>query len=176
MAFDYAHKLTDSIKESGVADHFFFAPVSEMASIKCPATADDVVIAAAHTFTDAVDGGFYKVACAPSKQKLGASFTGEAGSLKIMKKFEAFVPGSQEDLHKLIKHLKNEALILLVKDADCPADQYYQLGCDCLHAYLSADGGFETGTTKDGQKGYKLTFEYPSSSVLIYTAAVTEHA
>lgn len=176
MPYTYQGINGDSIKTSGVSDHFFFAPVKEMASIKCPATADDVVIAAAHTFTDAVDGGFYKVVCAPAKQKLSASFSGEPGSLKVMKKFEVFVPGSEAELHQLVKHLMNEPLIILTKDAECDADQYYQLGCDCNYAFLAADGGWESGTTKDGQKGYKLTFEYPSTSVLVYTAAVTEHA
>lgn len=176
MAYAYANMLNSANKEHGLSDHFFFAPVSEMASIKCPATADDVVIATAHTFTDAVDGGFYKVICAPAKQKITSTLTGEQGSLKMMNTFEAFVPGSDEPIHKLIKHLKNEPLIILAPDANCDSGINYQLGCDCIYAFLSADGGFESGTTKDGQKGYKLKFEYPGSSVLMYTAVVTEHA
>ena len=61
----------------------------------------------------------------------------------------------------------NKPLIALSKDADCAADLYYQLGCDCVFAYLTAD--FSTGTTKDGVKGYSAKISY-AGGILLYDA------
>lgn len=159
-------------KESGLADFFLFAAKSEFDTIEKPTTGN-THIATDHTFL--TGNGFMKVECAPVKEKLSAQFIGEQGNLKLNSAFECFIPGSNKELHKLISLIKNEQLIILVHDSDCDIAGYYQLGTECTGAYLSADGGFETGTTKDGVKGYKLKFEVPGNKVLTYEGAVTMH-
>jgi len=162
-----------TIKETGVSDTILFAALSDFdpaGGLKCP-VAGEVIIATDHEFK--VGFGFMKLACAPTKQKLSANLSGEVGNLKVMNKLEVFVPGSDEELHKLVKLVKNDQLIILVKDAECDVDQYYQLGCDCNGAYLAPEGGWESGTTVDGVKGYKLSFMYPAGNVVIYQGVVT---
>lgn len=162
-----------TIKETGVSDYILFASTSDFdpaGGIKCP-VAGEVVITTDHEFQ--VGFGFIKLACAPTKQKLSVNITGEVGNLKMMNKLEVFVPGSDEELHKLLKLIKNDSLIMLVPDAECDSAQHYQLGCDCNGAYLAAEGGWESGTTVDGVKGYKLTFMYPAGNVVLYQGVIT---
>lgn len=158
--------------EPGVSDYILFASASDFTTIQCP-PAGDVEITLAHVFASGL--GFMKLMCSPSKNKLGATLQGEPGSLNLQQKLNIFVPGSKKELHKLIKLVKNDSLIVLVKDADCDVNQYYQLGCDCNFAYFIGENGWESGTTKDGQKGYNLTIEYPSSAIQIYSGAITMH-
>jgi hypothetical protein len=100
-----------------------------------------------HTFL--TDYGFLRVNGAPSKNSFEANFTGDAGSLKLMKQVKVFIPGSDADLHAAVSLVQNEPLIVLVKDSNCPEDQYYQLGCDCVGAYI-VGGSFKSGTNKEG--------------------------
>jgi hypothetical protein len=168
-------QATRTIKETGVADQILFASMTDFdpaGGLKCPA-AGEVIISDDHEFV--VDKGFIKLTCAPTKQKLTASITGETGNLKLMNKLEVFVPGSDKELHKLIKLVKNDQLVILVKDAECDAEQFYQLGCDCNGAFLDPEGGWESGTTKDGVKGYKLAFSYPAGNVVLYQGVITYH-
>jgi hypothetical protein len=156
---------------SGVSDFFYVALAEDFAAngIKC-AAAGEVIITADHTFTALK--GFAKIVCSPLKNNLKSEFSGDPGNLKMMEKFKFFVPGSYEALHKSLKLYLNKPVIILVKDAECDTNIMYQGGCDCIYAYLTS-GGFDTGTTKDGVKGYELTFEVPSSGVKLYGGAVT---
>lgn len=174
MASPYKVLATGAaFKESGVADHILISRVADFTTIGCPG-ADGVLVADDHVF--AVGAGWVRIECSPSTNQLKAALIGEPGSLKVNAKLDIFVPGSKVDLHKLIYKLKNEPHIILVKDADCvTGHQYYQLGCDCLSAYLVAGEGFATGTTKDGKKGYMLSFEAPAGAVQIYDGAITMH-
>jgi hypothetical protein len=123
-----------SIKETGVSDYFLFASRKDFDTLANPTAPGDTHITADHVFDTGL--GFMKVVCAPSKQKLSAQFIGEAGNLKMVKKFEAFIPGSNKE---------------------------------------APEGGWESGTTKEGVKGYKATFEYPTGKVLTYEGAITMH-
>lgn len=158
--------------ESGVSDYILFASASDFTTIQCPA-AGDVEITTDHVFASGL--GFMKLMCSPSKNKLSAALQGEPGSLNFQQKLNIFVPGSKKELHKLLKLVKNDSLIVLVKDSDCDVDQYYQLGCDCNFAYFIGENGWESGTTKDGQKGYNLTIEYPSTAIQIYSGVIAMH-
>lgn len=175
MAFVYGHLKTPQNTGSGVSDFFLFAPVSDFTTIGCPpasgaAAGDEVIVVDDHVF--AVGGGFNRVVCAPFKNQLKAATTGEVGSQKFQETLEVFVSGSYAAQHEFIKYLNNTPVIVLVKDANCAADMWYQLGCDCLYAWATTE--FETGTVKDGQKGYKITFTYYTDAVILYGGTVTE--
>ncbi|MBK7692122.1 MAG: hypothetical protein IPJ31_13795 [Bacteroidetes bacterium] len=176
MATAYAHITAPGNTGSGVSDYLHFAPVSWFAvnGIQCPVPpyatlGDEVKVTADHTFL--VTKGFLKAICAPSKNMISAATIGEQGSKKFMQKIECFLAGTKEELHATIAGLLNEPLVLLVKDSDCDAGNYYQVGCDCNFAYVES-AEFATGTLKDGQKGYKLTFEFPTEKILIYSGVV----
>lgn len=176
MATAYAHMTAPGPTQSGVSDLFHFAPVSwfDANGIKCPvppfaALGDEVKIADDHEFLSGK--GFIKALCAPSKNMMSAGSIGEAGSKKFLQKFECFLPGTKAELHATVAGLLNEPCVVLVKDSDCDSGVVYQGGCDCNFAYLES-AEFTTGTLKDGQKGYKLTFEYPTGKVLLYEGVI----
>lgn len=175
----YAYKHIDSPKNvgSGVADEFYFAPKSAFTAIQCPPATgtnpgDTVTIATAHTFP--ANAGFTSVLCAPFKNALTATTVGDIGATKHEQKLEVFVPGVSPELNEMMANLKNEPCIVLIKDSNCAAGVYYQMGCDCAFAWASTE--FTTGTNRDGAKGWKVTFTYFTDAVLLYTAAVTKHS
>lgn len=159
-----SHLLDPGNTASGVANHFFFAPVSWFETIQCPLP-DGIVIPSEHEFIIAKD--WIKVIVSPSTGEVTASSIGEQGSKKFIKKYKGFVPGTKETLHASMAGLINEAIILLVPDSDCPSGYRYQLGCDCVFAYCES-AEFTTGTLKDGKKGYQVEFTYPTEKINIY--------
>ncbi len=176
----YQNIIQHKFKTSGVGDFLYFAPISDFADggISCvtPPTPpavhsldSSVTITADHTF--ATGGYFRKVLCAPHKNNLTAAGIGEAGSMKLDTSIQVFLPGSKKDLHGTVKQMMQDSFIALIKDAECEEDQWYQLGCDCIFATVSAVE-YTSGTTKEGQKGYSITLNCPSSAIFIYEGEV----
>lgn len=174
MGYAYTNLKSPKNTGSGVSDFILLAPVAdfEEGGIKCPvapfaAPGDEVTIKTAHVFL--AGKAFVKYALAPEKNKLDAKTIGEKGFQKLDQEIDIFVPGSYAELHEAMKNWLNTPLIALVKDSECGADLWYQLGCDCVYAYLSVD--FSTGTTKDGIKGYNGKVTYVGGSILLYNVA-----
>lgn len=159
-----SHLLEPGKTASGVQDHFFFAPVSWFETIQCP-LADGIVIPEEHVFVSGKN--WIKVNVSPNTGDVNASSIGEVGSKKFIKKYKGFVPGTKETLHASMAGLKNEPIILIVPDSDCPSGYRYQLGCDCVYAYCES-AEFTTGGLKDGRKGYMVEFTYPTEKINIY--------
>lgn len=174
MAYAYKNLKQPKNTQSGISDYVLIAPVYdfEEGGIKCPAApfaapGDEVKVKTAHVFK--TDRGFAKFILAPEKNELNAKTIGDKGFNKLDQELTVFFPGSYAEVHEAIKNLLNTPLIALSKDADCGADLHYQLGCDCVYAYLTAD--FSTGTTVNGVKGYlgKITY---AGGILLYTATI----
>ena len=175
----YTPILSTKNKPSGIADFFLWAPVVDfdVNGIQCATEPENcaeninlVTISQDHVFL--TDKGFLRINCAPSKNQLEAAMIGDAGSLKFMKSMKIFIPGSDAELHSQITQMMNTPGIYLVKDSNCGADVWYQLGCDCVYAHFK-DGKFTSGTNKDGVKGYEITIEAPDSAVTFYTGVIT---
>ncbi|HYC29547.1 MAG TPA: hypothetical protein VEB42_12030 [Chitinophagaceae bacterium] len=169
MAYVYNHLKTPKNTGSGVADFVLLAPVADFDEIKCPeapfaAPGDEVTIKVPHVFK--AGKGFIRILLAPEKNQYGAATIGDKGFQKFDHTYDIFVPGSYAEVHEFAKNIINTPLIALGKDAECAADIWYQLGCDCVYAYLTMD--FTTGTTREGVKGYAGKITYQSSSVLLY--------
>lgn len=163
--------VTPGYTESGVADKIFIASVSDFTTIET-VDASGVEIPNSHAFK--VGFGFVEVPCAVTKNSLGLKSVGEPGSIKGIKKLETVFTGSKSELHQLINQVKNDQLIILVPDVHCATPQFYQLGSNCVAAYLS-EYEFTSGTTKEGMKGYKVTFEFPANAMQLYLGALTLH-
>lgn len=161
---------------SGVADFILIAPVYdfEVDGIKCPVApftdpGDEVTIKEDHVFK--AGRGFAYFALAPEKNQLTGKTIGDKGFNKLDIEDDIFIPGSYVEVHEAVKNFLNTPCIALHKDADCAADMYYQLGCDCVFAYLTVD--FSTGTTKDGNKGYAGKISYQQGYIQVYKGAVS---
>jgi hypothetical protein len=171
MAYVYGHLKTPKNTGSGVADFILFAPIVDFEDdgIKCPeapfsAKGDEVTVKVPHVFK--TGKGFVRILLAPEKNQLNGKTFGDLGFQKFGFEYDIFIPGSYAEVHEFAKNILNTPLIALGKDSECSADMWYQLGCDCVYAYMSLD--FSTGTTKDGVKGYSGKITYNSSSMLLY--------
>ncbi len=161
---------------SGVADSFLWAPIEDFTNIACwtaPVSASpgsDAIITDDHTFS--AGKGFREFVCAPFKNHLDAATIGEVGSQKLDETLEVILAGSYPEQHEFIKNAMNKPGIVLVKDGNCSADMWYQIGCDCIYAWMTTE--FKTGTLKDGQKGYIVKFSSPSEAIYTYAGTVTK--
>ncbi|HRN79982.1 MAG TPA: hypothetical protein PKY29_04485 [Ferruginibacter sp.] len=174
MSYAYRHLKTPQNTQSGVGDFVLVAPVSDFEDdgIKCPSApftnpGDEVKILTPHVFKSGK--GFIKIMLAPEKNQLNGATIGDKGFQKLDLVLDVFIPGSYALLHETVKNLLNQPLIAMTKDSDCPANMYYQLGCDCVYAYLTVD--FSTGTTRDGMKGYAGKISYQNGYVQLYAAS-----
>lgn len=159
---------------SGISEYILVAPVYDFAvdGIKCPEApftlpGDSSKITSPHVFN--AGRAFAKIICAPEKNQLNAKTTGDKGFNKLDFEYDFFVAGSYAELHEAMANYLNTPLIVLGKDSNCAAEMYYQLGCDCVYAYMTID--FSTGTTKDGNKGYAGKVTYQNGIVLLYDVA-----
>ena len=160
---------TKGTVKTGVAEFVLMAFASSFSTIQSPvapfnAPGDSITIKTAHVFAPPATG-FAKYALAPQKNRLKASVVGDLGMNKYNQEFEFFFPGSSAELHEFMQTTLNQQLVILIKDADCSANMFYQLGCDCTYAYMT--GEFDTSTTKDGTKGFMCKAIY-DGAVQIY--------
>lgn len=176
MAYTFANLKSPQNVESGIADYVLIAPVSDFEDdgIKCPVApftnpGDEVKVKTAHVFKE--DKAFAKYILAPEKNELSATTIGDLGFQKLNLELKVFIPGSYAEVHEAVKNIINTPLIVLAKDSNCPANMYYQLGCDCTYAWAKFD--FTTGTTVSGVKGYSGTITYQQGYIQLYTAAVS---
>lgn len=156
-------KWTNS--DSGIAAHALIAPVEFFVpgtGLKSPvapfATAGDgITIKTKHDFQ--AGKGFIWFALAPQKNSLTAPISGDLGFYKQNQEATIFIPGSNPAIHETYQSLVNVPLIVLVKDSSkCSDKSYMQLGTECEPAFLG--GSFDTGTTKDGVKGFNVKVNY----------------
>lgn len=171
--YAYNHLTTPKNTNTGVAEYFYFAPVSWFVpnGIKCPKgpfanPGDEVRVLEAHEFI--ANKGFVKVQLAPEKNKLDAKTIGDLMFQKLDLSYECFIPGSYAEEHEMVKNMINTPLIVIVPESDCQADdKFFQLGCDCLAAYFKAD--FTTSTTKEGVKGYSCIVSWQNPYLQYYS-------
>lgn len=163
--------------DSGIADFALIAPVYdfEVDGIKCPTApftdpGDQVKIKQDHVFKDG--RAFAEFQLAPESNQFEAPSIGDLGYKKLDQKATILIPGSYAVLHEAAKNLLNVPLIVLLKDSNCPANMYYQLGCDCVYAWAS--NSFGTGTTRDGKKGYTIEITYLQGYIQLYAGAVVK--
>lgn len=152
---------------SGIAEFALVAPKSWFAEggIMSPVApfgvipGDSISIYTPHTWAASrANPGFLKIQLAPQKNKTGSKVVGDLGMQKLNQDSELFFAGNDPASHELMQNLINVPLVVLLKDAKCSANMYYQLGCDCTFAWLGAD--FDTSTTKDGNKGFTVKIQY----------------
>ncbi|HVZ97973.1 MAG TPA: hypothetical protein VG847_13920 [Chitinophagaceae bacterium] len=148
---------------AGIAPFALVAPFSYFATngIKSPqapfaALGDQVKITTAHQFLEGKGWLYYILA--PAKNKLDIDVVGDPGFVKQSQTANLYFPGNSPELHETYQALLNVPCIVLVKDSNCAANLYMQLGCDCEGAYLG--GPWNSGTSKDSAKGFSATFTY----------------
>lgn len=163
MAYDFKNLMDPQNINPGIAEFLLAAPMSwfEDNGIKSPVApftvqGDEITVKLPHVFK--AGKAFMKFQLAPQKNDLKIDTKGDLGLSSQTQTVNIFIPGSYVEQHETMKNLINTPLIVLVKDANCAADLYYMLGCDCTGAY--ARPSFATSTTKDGNKGYTVPIEY----------------
>jgi len=169
--YNFTNLLQPVNTTSGVSEYILVAPVYDfdVDGIKCPEApftvkGDQVKVKVPHVFL--ATKSFVKIICAPEKNQLNAKTIGDTGFNKFDFEYDFFVAGSYAELHEQMSNFLNTPLIVMAKDSNCSANLFYQLGCDCVFAYMKLD--FSTGTTKDGVKGYSGKVTYQNGAILLY--------
>jgi hypothetical protein len=159
----------------GIATYALIAKKSDFATlpgIAVPtddtALADTVKIKTAHTFK--AGKAWSKWSLAKDKNELSSTGDGDAGFRQFKQTATLFVPGSYAEVHAVMAMLLNEELIVEVKDINCSASMFYQLGNECNGA--SINPAFKSGNSAGGVKGYEVTVEYSGPCIQIYDAAM----
>lgn len=163
MGYDFKNLKSPKNVKSGVAEYVLLAPKDWFTAdgIKAPVApftnqGDSLTIKTAHDFV--TGKGFIYFLLAPQKNKLGYKTVGDLGFNSFNTEVSIFIAGSAIEAHETVRNLLNTPLIALVKDSNCDAEMFYQLGCDCQFAYLKVD--FDTSTTNAGTKGFTGTITY----------------
>lgn len=160
---------------TGIAERVFIALTDWFVQdgIKTPGPwveyGDEVRIKETHEFKPGY--GFIEFALAPEKNSYNAKNIGDTGFQKFANEVKAIMPGSYDTLHEMFFNLLGKPAIVLIKDSNCGANMWYQVGTECVAANIS--GTFNTGTTKEGMKGYELTIANTATSVLLYEGDIT---
>ncbi|HRN80170.1 MAG TPA: hypothetical protein PKY29_04370 [Ferruginibacter sp.] len=159
---------------SGVGEYVLLAPIDFFSSIKYPVgphttPGDEVTIKQTHLFKDGY--GWLRFQLAPEKNDFNASTIGDKGFQKLSKQLNIVIPGSYAEAHEVMKNLLNTPLIAISPDSNCASGIFYQLGTECVPAYMEHD--FTTGTTRDGIKGYTARITSTLGFVQIYTGEPT---
>lgn len=157
---------------SGIGEMVYVALLSWFESLKSPTApfllaGDEVTIKDTHVLK--AGKKFLRIQLAPQKNSYDANSSGDIGYARFNNEVKILVPGSYVEQHSLLKELLNKPLVALVKDSDC--SMIYQIGSSCHPAYLTHQ--FNTGTTKEGNKGYNGTISSETSSVIIYAGGTT---
>lgn len=176
---NYGHITKNTNPKAGTGGYkneFLFAPLADFLVLQAPAPGgtpaigDTLKIATAHTFT-APKGFFSYAAKIDSANGKGAT-VGEDGALEMEYTYEIAIVGDGAEMQEQIERLLNDDVIILFKDAECGANQYIQLGDDCVLPKIKGD--FDSKTTKDGKKEWKITATCKHR--YFYTATVTKAA
>ncbi len=159
--------------QTGVAK-VFIAPVGDFL-VQADLTAsptnqgDKVTISGNHTFTS--PKGWQEVFASPFSKTYEADILGDEDNKSIHAKVKIFIPGKKKEVAAFIKD--NPKFIVLVQNVPCQDAEYYQVGSKCAPAVIAAEGGFKSGTMKDGKKGYEITLECYQPCEIFYGGTVT---
>lgn len=171
MNFDLATASTNT--QNGVARVYIAAESDFLVQADLPAsptTQDEkVTISGNHTFTS--PKGFQLVKGSPYSTTYEADIIGDEDNKTIHAKVKIFIPGKKKAAAAFVKD--NPRIIALVENVPCQDSEYYQVGTKCAPAVLAAEGGFKSGTMKDGKKGTELTFECYQPCELFYGGTLT---
>jgi hypothetical protein len=163
MSYEFTNLRKTRNVQRGIAEYALLALVTDFEAdgIKAPVApftnkGDSITIKTAHVFK--TDKGFIYHQLSPQKNSLSSKAAGDPGLASIGSDAAIFIPGSDAEVHEQMQELLNVPLIILVKDAACKLNLFYQLGCDCTAAYLLWD--FATADTKTGNKGFTVPISY----------------
>lgn len=177
MASKNLYKKFDQSTQEGTTGGYknvvFFAPVDTFTDIALPTTTpaalgDKYKISTAHTFP--TDEGFISMLCKLHSVVVTGETVGEDGANEVMFKAVFTLLGDGAMTQEQVLGLLNASNIWLLKDAECHAGTYVQLGNECKPAETKVS--FDSKSTKEGMKEY--TLELSSKAKYFYSATVTE--
>lgn len=171
MAF--INLVTPQNVATGIGQVLFLAPLDYFYKVQQPEPPFYFPGASVTIFDDHIfkaGKNFLQLLLTEEKNDFTAKTVGEEGNYSLDQNINALIPGSYADLHEFIKNIINQPVIALAKDANCPANLYYQVGTACNPAYFT--GNFETGTTKDGMKGYSCSINAYGAAINLYAGEI----
>jgi hypothetical protein len=158
---NYAHITTPTGADAasgGYKNVFYFAPLADFLVLSPVVTpvvnlGDDLTISAVHTFT--APAGFFEFECVKHSVTLKSTTVGDDGAQELEHTSTFQILGDSASNQKQFQNLLNADGICMLKDAECGANQYIQLGNDCVTPSFKLE--FDGKTTKEGKKVYTIT-------------------
>lgn len=150
----------------------FFAPIADIVTWGRPianpvALGDKVKVNTAHIFaaTKAAMRWELKLHSAKATSKV----VGDEGAQEMEHTLEVEFLGDNPATFEQVQNMLNDQIVVWTKDANCQDDDgYVQYGDDCVPTLVTPE--FDSKTTKDGKKTYKVTFT--TKKKLFYLAAL----
>lgn len=135
-----------------------------------PVLGEMFTIATAHVW--AVGKGAIPLFVEPEALTAPGELVGAKGTLRTLFKPKVVMIGDGAKVLEILTSFYNKEVVLHVQDG-CDSAKYIQFGGNCFPTKAIPGSFFESGTLKDGRKGYELTFE--SYSKYFYTGTITEY-
>ncbi len=156
----------------GYQNVFYFCPRADFLVIQKPITTplvlgDALEIVTAHTFTS--PKGFLSYACKTHSVNLKGATVGEDSAKEIEWTGTFGIIGDASTTQEQLMRILNDDIICLLKDAECAAATFIQLGNECVSPEF--DVAFDSKTTKEGKKEYVVTVKCKKK--YFYSATVT---
>lgn len=175
---NYAHITAPTGADAasgGYKNVFYFAPVTDflvLSGVIDPVVdlGDDLTIEAAHTFTS--PKGFFEFECVKHSVTIKSATVGDDGAQELEHTATFQILGDSASNQSQLQSLLNADVICLVKEAACGANQFVQLGNDCVTPSFKVE--FDGKTTKEGKKVYTVTVVCKKK--YFYSYAVTKNA
>lgn len=176
---NYGHiskNTNPSFGTGGYKNELLFCPLADFTALQAPAPGqtpaigDTVKITTAHTF--GTGKGFYGWAAKVHSPTGKGKTVGDDGAKEMEYEYEISFIGDGAAMQEQVQRMLNDDVIVLLKDAECGANTYIQLGNDCI--LPTFDGEFDGKTTKEGKKEWKL--KVTCKARYFYTATVTKAA
>jgi len=142
----------------GYKDYLWFCPLDDFDTIATPlavplALGDEVTINGDHTFTGT--DGWFKWELKQKSPTIKGTPVGDPGAKLMEYTFECTILGDEATTQAQMERLLNSKGIVLLKDANCQADDVYaQLGDECDTPEFTVE--FDGKTTAEGLKEYKV--------------------
>lgn len=169
MAYEDLEGLNGSFENvGGTKTTIYFAPKSDFLTIQPPPEfgfgdflGDDVVIQDSHSMKTGKK--LNKMSLNQDSGKVMAELVGEAGGKSDSTSFEGVYVGELKQIHGMRRRMKNDQFLFFIPLGD---GQVIQIGTEDRPAV--AEGGFDTGTAREGLRSMPVNVNATSQSTWIY--------
>lgn len=169
---DIAKELVDGKNLGGLAQRFYYGLWTDVESFPTEPSAP-ITLPSAATLTGDIEmktgKRMFEFYTTEETAKLDINTIGEEGGKGFELVLSVHAPGLSNKLIGFMNATKNEDLVLIVEDNE---GQKYLLGNELRSAKLVGADGAGTGTSKEGKRGFPLSFSFRTGNLYTYAGSI----